>query len=428
MLAVIRKEFRELARDRRTLALLVVLPMLLLIIFGYAANFSVDRVAVVVGGEGGAALAEEVELRDADPAKIHIIRIDSTLDEDAAVRLLRDREADAVILGTAVSAEPITNRMRVFVDGSRLFTAQATQAAFVQLVGADARERARDAQADVAAARAAGERAEGNVTQFRVELTEYVESLVRSSETGSPAPAEPVPPEEVTFPELPELSIPSFDPDEFITMLFNPDLKTSWVMVPGLTGLILLFVGTMITSIGLVRERETGTLEQLAVMPLSPSAIIFGKVTPYFLLAILNMAAVTGLGVWLFAIPFAGSVLWFALAALAFLLVVLGVGVLISSASQSTGQAIQMAIMFVVPQVLLSGLIFPLEAMPAIIRSIGYALPLTWFREVSQGVMLRDAQIDSLWLPILILVGMAVVAFGAATVRMRRILTHGGAR
>lgn len=126
--------------------------------------------------------------------------------------------------------------------------------------------------------------------------------------------------------------------------------------------------------------------------------------------------------------PFAGSLWLFSLAAVVFLFVVLGIGVLISTVSQNTGQAIQLAILFVVPQVLLSGLIFPLDSMQPGVRWIGYILPLTWFRELSQGVMLRGAGIDSFWLPLVILGGMAVFAFGAATARMRFLLTHGGAR
>ena len=221
---------------------------------------------------------------------------------------------------------------------------------------------------------------------------------------------------------------PKLDPDDLVTVLFNPELKTSWVMVPGLIGLILLFIGTVITSIGLVRERETGTLEQLAVMPLRPSSIILGKIVPYFMVAVVDMAVVTMLGVCLFGVPFNGSLWLFSLAALIFLFVVLGIGVFISSISQNTGQAIQMAILFMVPQVLLSGLIFPLTSMPLGVRWIGYALPLTWFREIAQGIMLRSVTLEGIWLPFVILAAMAVVVFGAATARMRYILTHGGAR
>lgn len=220
MRALVVKEFRELARDRRTLAMLIVLPVLLLVIFGYAANFSVDRVSVIMVGSEAEALADELDGYDVAGDDLDILRIDPALSADDAEALLRDQEADAVIV--AESADDV--------------------------------------------------------------------------------------------------------------------------------------------------------------------------------------------------------------AAVVFLFVVLGIGVLISSVSQNTGQAIQMAILFVVPQVLLSGLIFPLDSMPIGVRWIGYVLPLTWFREIAQGVMLRDAGLDTLWLPLAILTVMAVVAFGAATARMRFSLTHGGAR
>lgn len=379
MHALIVKEFRELARDRRTLAMLVVLPVFLLVIFGYAANFSVNRVSVIVVGSTANALADELKGYSVAADNLDVIRVDPTLGSTDAEALLRKQEADSIIVAddSGTADAPLQARMRVYVDGSKLFTAQAAEGVFLQLA-------AEDAQASM------------------------TKSLVEAEETRAEAP--------------------SLNPDELVTVLFNPDLKTSWVMVPGLIGLILLFIGALITSIGLVREREAGTLEQLAVMPLRPSAIIIGKIAPYFLLALIDMAVVTALGVWLFGVPFAGSVLLFSIAAVVFLFVVLGIGVLISSVSQNTGQAIQMAILFVVPQVLLSGLIFPLDSMPIGVRWIGYILPLTWFREIAQGVMLRGAGVDSLWLPLSILIAMAILAFGASTARMRFSLTHGGAR
>ena len=149
-----------------------------------------------------------------------------------------------------------------------------------------------------------------------------------------------------------------------VEVLFNPELKTSWVMVPGLIGLILAFIGTIVTSLGLVHERQDGTLEQLAVMPFRPSDVIIGKIAPYFALAFLDMVAVVVLSIVLFGVPFVGSGLLFAVGAAIFLLVVLGLGVLISTISQTQGQAIQTVMFFVMPQILLSGMIFPIEAMP----------------------------------------------------------------
>jgi ABC-2 type transport system permease protein len=210
-----------------------------------------------------------------------------------------------------------------------------------------------------------------------------------------------------------------------VEVLFNPDLKTSWVMVPALVGLVLAFVGTIITSIGLVRERAAGTLEQLAVMPLRPIDVVLGKITPYFVLGAVDMAIITVLGVVIFGVPFVGNIAVFALGSLLFLFVVLGLGVLISTVSQTQAQAIQMAIMVMLPQVLLSGFIFPLAAMAAGVRWIGYCLPLTYFVQISQGVMLRGAPLGSLWVPLVVLTGMAAVIVTGAVLRFRRTLAQG---
>ncbi len=197
-------------------------------------------------------------------------------------------------------------------------------------------------------------------------------------------------------------------------------------MIPAIIGLILTFIGTIVTSIGMVRERETGTLEQLAVMPISPSAVILGKIAPYFVVASLDMLVVTVLGIGLFDVPFNGNPAVFALGAALFLFVVLGLGVFISTISQNAGQAIQTAFFFLLPQILLSGMIFPLVAIPWGVRWISYLLPLTYFTMISQGVMIRGASLASLWLPFVALTVMAAVIFTGAVLRFRRDLAPGG--
>lgn len=449
MRALIVKEFRELARDRRTLAMLIVLPVLLLVIFGYAANFSIDRISVIVVGPEATSLARELEHDKGAADDLTIVRVAPSEGKADATRLLRDQDADAVIVANKVEATsasdgansansdsatsgttsgttsaplsqpPLSERVHVYIDGSGLFTAQAAKEVFVRLAAQDAQDRIGAMQTSVRHALEGVQHTGAAMKTFGEELAKFRVALQRALATGAPMPTPPAMPEALlqgpsSVPNLPDINVTALQSDGLVTVLFNPDLKTSWVMVPGL--------------IGLVRERENGTLEQLAVMPLRPSAIIMGKITPYFLLAVLDMAVVTALGVTLFGVPFVGSLRLFGLAAVVFLFVVLGIGVLISSVSQNTGQAIQMAILFVVPQVLLSGLIFLLSSMPIGVRWIGYILPLTWFREIAQGVMLRGAGLNSLWLPLVILAAMAVVAFGASTARMRYSLTHGGAR
>lgn len=349
MRAVFLKEFQELRRDPLTLAMLVVLPLLLLVIFGYAANFTVDTLRTTIVGAHAGDVADMIDQNDELSEHLEIVDTDTdTVTEtaaDAAAReALTDRRADVAIVADDASA------LTVYIDGANLFAAQSAKVLFTQ----------------VSAAAAQNPRA------------------------------------------------PTVD----IEVLFNPDLDTSWVMIPAIIGLILTFIGTIITSIGMVREREAGTFEQLAVMPLKASSVILGKITPYFLLASLDMVLIAVLGIWLFGVPFRGDVVIFAVGAALFLFAVLGIGVLISTVAKTSGQAIQMAMMTLLPQILLSGMIFPLDAMAAGVRWIGYLLPLTYFTMVSQGVMLRGSGWAALWLPLVVLAGMALLLFALAVVRL----------
>ena len=211
-----------------------------------------------------------------------------------------------------------------------------------------------------------------------------------------------------------------------VEILFNPDLSTSAVMVPGLIGLVLLAMGTIITSLGVVRERQDGTLEQLAVMPLRPRDVIVGKIAPYFLIGVIDLVVITFVGLAVFDVPFRGSVLVLAAGSFIFLLTVLGIGVLISTVSQTQAEAIQLAIMVLLPQVLLSGLIFPLTSMPIGVRWISYGLPLTYFVMIVRGVFLKATPLSALGFPFLALLAMSIVVFGLAMLRFRRVLAPAG--
>ncbi len=347
MWAMVAKEFRQLRRDRRTVAMMIVLPVVLLVVFGYAANFDVHNIPTVVVGP--AARQAAAALRP----PFHVTEVDPSAGAAAARSRLRDGQAVvAVVTGSA--------GVDVLMDGTQLFSVETAEGALAKL----------------AATRAAGPAA----------------------------------------------------PPVRVQILYNPKLTTSWVMVPGLAGLILVFIGTLITSLGVVRERQTGTLEQLAVMPLRARDVIAGKIAPYLMVAAVDLTAIVLIGMGLFGVPFTGNVATFALGAALFLLVTLGMGVLISTLSQNQGQAIQLAFMIMLPQVLLSGLIFPVTSMAAGVRWISYVLPLTYFIEISRGVMLKATPISALWQPLGLLALLAVVVLGLAIVRFRRDLAPSGRR
>ena len=392
MKAMIIKEIRELARDRRTLGLLIIIPLLLLIVFTYAANFSVDKTDVLVAGPGAQHTKAILDNNESAQARFNITKVDATVTKEDIHGLLQDRTYNAVIYAETPDSEDqaLSAHNHIYIDGSLLFSAQSAQQAWIRAI----------------------------IEDGRAKLTEAHDALTEFTQTP-PTPGG-------QRPQLPS-TIESLDLDQVSTVMFNPELKTSWVLVPGLIGLILTFIGVIITSIGLVREREAGTLEQLAVMPLRPFAIILGKILPYFFMALFDIVLITFVATKLFEVPFEGSIWRFAVVAVLFLFVVLGLGILISSISQTTGQAIQLAIMTVLPQTLLSGLIFPLDAMAVGVRWISYILPLTWFNNAAQGIMLRATSLDQIASSVGVLSMMAVVIFGAATLRMRAILRNGGA-
>jgi len=164
------------------------------------------------------------------------------------------------------------------------------------------------------------------------------------------------------------------------------------------------------------------------VMPLRPRDVFLGKIAPYFAVATADLAIVLVVGVAIFGVPFRGSLAVFGLGALLFVFVTLGIGVLISSVSQTQGQAIQLAIMTLLPQVLLSGLIFPLSSIVAGVRWIAYLLPLTYFNEIARGVMLRAEPIGALWQPFVFLTLLGAVIVTLATMRFRRYLAPARSR
>jgi ABC-2 type transport system permease protein len=361
MWAIALKEFRQLRRDRRTVAMLFLLPFLFLVVFGYAASFDVKEVPTLVVGPGAplaaAALPAELRVVDTRPG-------DGAAQARDALR--RGEAVAAVVMPARAGAAP-----QLLLDGTELFATQAALRALAQAQGIAGQAGAGTPQS--------GATPSGNlVASVRAEI------------------------------------------------LFNPDLRTAVIMIPGLCGIILVFVGTVATALGVVRERQAGTMEQLAVMPFRPRDVFVGKIAPYMLIAALDMVIVVGAGMLLFDVPFRGSVAVFALGAALFLFVTLGTGVLISTVSQTQGQAIQLAMMTLLPQFLLSGLFFPLYSMAWGVRWIGYILPLTYFIKVARGVMVRGAPIDALWVPLVVLAVMAAFVFTASTLRFRRDLAPAG--
>jgi ABC-2 type transport system permease protein len=362
MWAIVVKEFRQLRRDRRTVAMLFLLPFLFLIVFGYAASFDVKTVPTVVVGPLATTVAARL------PGQFDVVGVHPAEGYAEAFNGLRDGKAIIAIVTPQSVGGP---GAQILIDGTELLAARTAITGFSQM---------------------------------------------KALSTGVPT-IDQGPGQTYYVLKLPTLKV-----------LFNPELRTSVIMIPGLCGIILVFVGTVATALGVVRERQAGTLEQLAVMPFRAWQVFVGKIAPYLLIAVIDMVLIVGAGMLVFNVPFRGSVLTFALGALLFLFVTLGVGVLISTVSQTQGQAIQLSIMTLLPQILLSGLFFPLYSMAAGVRWIAYVLPLTYFVKVARGVMVRGTPFVELWFPLLMLAVLGAVVFTLSVLRFRRDLAPAGAK
>ncbi|HYG58459.1 MAG TPA: ABC transporter permease [Symbiobacteriaceae bacterium] len=368
LLALAHKEFIQIRRDRRTLAMMIALPVLWLVLFGYAFSFDVKEVDVAVLDESGTRTGAMVADAFRAYERFVVVELDNATDAGVRDAMYRDELAMAVIIPKGYPDSP--DGLKVIIDGANIFAAQ-TGARLLQVA-------LEPVQAQVAAAfaQSAGE--------FRL-----------------------------TPPELPQL-IPELE------VLYNPELKSANVMIPGLLGMVIMFMTTMMTAMGVVREREYGTMEQLVVTPIRPVELMLGKLLPYFLVAAVDFAIVFVAGMYLFDLKFMGNLPLFLGLSLLLVFTTLGLGLLLSTVAQNQQQAMQLALFAILPQMLLSGLIFPLSSLPKWVQYIAYALPFTHYVPVARGMFIKGQTFDLLYTETAILAVYAVVVVAVASLRFRK--------
>ncbi len=205
-------------------------------------------------------------------------------------------------------------------------------------------------------------------------------------------------------------------------MLFNPDMRTANFMVPGLVGVVLQTITMLLTSFAIVREKENGTLEQLMVTPVSRLGLMIGKLVPYCVIGIAEVVFLLTIMRFLFQVPITGSLLLLAVFSMIFIFTVLGFGLLISTFADNQIQALQYSFVILLPSVLLSGFMFPLENMPYAVYLIGRIVPVTYFIEILRGIILRGAGLSELWTQGLVLAGMGLALLSVSTLRFRKTL------
>lgn len=365
--AIVVKELTQLKRDRMTFGMVVMIPLIQLMLFGYAINTNIRDIPVGVVDQSQTALSrvlvqtiratqvvEFTELfYDIEAAQAAIargeVRAVLVIPKDVSQRLVRHK---AVGLGTPPSSDEETSRpvAQWVVDGSDTMVAAAIK----------------------------GLRA--------MPLTELL---------GLPA-------NRIT---------PTFE----VALLYNPEQRTAVNIVPGLVGVILTMTMIMFTSAAIVRERERGNLEMLITTPIRSIELMLGKIIPYMFIGILQVIIILGLGYSVFNVPINGSLLQLAGATLLFIMASLTLGLVISTIAKSQLQSMQMTIFVLLPSILLSGFMFPYEGMPLEAQYIAEALPATHFMRLIRGVVLRDVEMidmtyDVTWLAVFTVIGLIVAS------------------
>ena len=358
LLALSRKEWIQLRRDPRSMALAFVMPVLMLLLFGYAITWDVrDLELAVLDQDRTAASRALVESFEASGYFTVVERLESYADVDAVVGR-----------GDAATVLVIPPRFASDLAKGRGATAQ------LLLDGADA----------------------NSATIAFGYADAIVDGYGRRAMAGAGQVAPPI--------------------DLRLRTLYNPTLESRNMIVPGLIGVIMMTIAAMLTALTIAREWERGTMEQLASTPATRAEIVLGKLLPYVLIGVVDVAVTAAAGVVVFGVPFRGSVLVFFGQTVLFLVGALGLGVFISAAAKTQLVAMQVALLAtLLPAMLLSGFLFEIRSMPAALQAITYLVPARYFITATRGVMLKGVGPETLWVQAAFMVAFAALGLFAAT-------------
>jgi len=364
------KEVIQISRDPLTLALMLLVPMIQLMVFGYAINTDVRNIKTAVYN------------LDPGPQSRDLLHAFENTDYFQIVRYVgSDQELNNSI---------VTGRVKIGIkippDYSDRLLANRQATVLVLIDGSDSSIATQSLQ-----------------VASQVGLTESLArlgtELQGSGSRTSQLPIEVRP-----------------------KMLFNPDSRSANFMVPGLIAIILQIITTLLTAFSIVREREQGTLEQLLVTPVRPFGLMLGKLVPYGLIGIVETFTVLTVMRLVFDVPIKGSLVLLLSLSILFLFTALAIGLLISTKAQNQMQALQLAWLIMLPSVLLSGFMFPRDSMPVIMRFIGYMVPATHFMEIIRGIVLRGATLVDLLPEVLTLIFMGLALLVLSAFRFRNKL------
>jgi ABC-2 type transport system permease protein len=367
--AVARKEFLHILRDPRSLIMALALPLLMILLFGYALTLDVDRIPTVVYDSDRSAESRELISRFQGSRYFQLVEIADGYD-GIERRINQDRCMLAVVIPNEYSRDLLAGReasVQLILDGSDSNTASI-----------------------------ASGYAKALLQGYTLELRSGTPN--QADRGGQAAPV-----------------------DGRLRIWYNSELKSKNYIVPGLIALIMMIIGALLTSLTLAREWEMGTMEQLLSTPLRPSEVALGKMSAYFVLGIVDMMITIVVGVGIFGVPLRGSFLLLVVSGCVFLTGALFWGILLSAMARSQLLAYQMAMLSsFLPAFLLSGFMFAIENMPAPIRVVTYIFPTRYFVTILKGIFLRGVGLELLWFELALLVVYGALVFRLATRRLRQ--------
>ncbi len=365
LLALVRKEFLQLRRDTITLRMIVMVPILQTLIFGYAINYDVKHLKTVVLDEDKSYDSRELVAKMTASEYFDIVK---HVGFEAELR--HEIDAGHASVGLVIDRDYGKNRRR------------GTSARALLVVNAS----------DTTTASQAMAIAGGISSQLSLRT---LAAKAGWKESGPPV-------------------------DLRVRPWYNPDLRTATFIIPGLIAILLTFTLIQFTAMAIVRERERGTLEQLQVTPVTRVELILGKIAPFVVIGVFQLTLIIVLMRFLFQVPIAGSIVELYLVGLMFIAAVLGLGMLLSTIATTQMQAMQMSFFFLLPFVFLSGYVFPIDGMPKFFQYITYLIPAKYFIQVVRGIVLRGAGLTELWEPVLWLTFYTLAIIGLAVSRFHK--------
>lgn len=368
LLALVRKEWTEIWRDPVTLSLAVILPVVMLFLFGYGLAMDVENVRTAILDQ------------DRTPAsRLLVDRFVRTPNFRHTVTLDRYDEAEQVLdSGKAMLVLVIPEGYERTLQGGRVATVQAL--------------------------------VDGSYSVNGLTVSRYVQALVAQHSRG------------LVEERLQRIGVTAPAPlDLQIRVWYNASMRTVNYVVPGLFAVLLLAFPPMLTALSIVREKERGTIEQIYVSPLSAPMYIIGKAVPYAVIAFAEMLLVLATGTIWFEVPFRGSVALLLIASIVYVLVTIGIGILVSTVTRSQVAAVLLSLVAtLMPSFLFSGFLFPISAMPYALQLYTYFFPARYFTEISRDLYLKGVGIPFIALNLGLLILYAAALFGMASVRFRK--------